>query len=505
MMRKLLQTGIVVLVGMIAGENAAVIFAVFVSVFAILVHQRYSPFKNDSMDDLCLCILVNQFIVQMVLMIAKLTDESGGFVVALGILLLQIMVLTYAMTHIIPAFRPVIVGLKANDGRRAWLCLCREIARHRKPNVSTGWLFEVAPAVVLVKGVDPAKFLEKFTNHVKACRKEVNPLITPEQIWGETIFIRLLNLRICRDYYKEFLARSELTTDGQRLCATGFTAFTVAVSAFYLAQTQEAGQVAERKRKDNIAALSASLLGGGTPTLQALLQLGLSPGQLGAPPHSRRAARLASLPRAARARSPEGIVAAAGSLGTRALLPGRSAAGRPRRAHVALRPRHPRVSRDARGGHQAECWTCGGLHFQRHCQQSGGTLSANQMNVLFDGTSLPDLEWTLDEAYASGDEQAYEDLLTLHSLEVVMPMSSDVAGGETLLLTATGEAEVDGGDGYSPEMWVIWLASGADEATYWQTLATYEQTYVTVMPDEDAPDDLHATYRPKLVSVGIKS
>eukprot|EP00854_Cymbomonas_tetramitiformis_P023605 gene23605-28591_t len=87
----------------------------------------------------------------------------------------------------------------------------------------------------------------------------------------------------------------------------------------------------------------------------------------------------------------------------------------------------------------------------------------------------------------------YEDLLTLHSLEVVMPMSSDMAGGETLLLAATGETEADGGDGYSPEEWVLWLASGADEAAYWRTLATYEETYDAVLPDEDAPADLHAT------------
>ncbi|KAK3277751.1 hypothetical protein CYMTET_14258, partial [Cymbomonas tetramitiformis] len=77
--RRLLQTGIVVLVGMIAGENAALVFAVLVSVFALLVHQRYSPFKDDSMDDLALCILLNQFIVQMMLVVFKLTDGASGF------------------------------------------------------------------------------------------------------------------------------------------------------------------------------------------------------------------------------------------------------------------------------------------------------------------------------------------------------------------------------------------------------------------------------------------
>ncbi|KAK3271519.1 hypothetical protein CYMTET_20138 [Cymbomonas tetramitiformis] len=109
--RRLLQTGIVVLVGMLAGENAALVFAMLVSVFALLLHQRYSPFKDDSMDDLALCILINQFVVQMMLVAFKLTDGASGFVVGLVIFLLQIMLLTYAMTLIIPAFRPVFVEL----------------------------------------------------------------------------------------------------------------------------------------------------------------------------------------------------------------------------------------------------------------------------------------------------------------------------------------------------------------------------------------------------------
>ncbi|KAK3236025.1 hypothetical protein CYMTET_53813 [Cymbomonas tetramitiformis] len=110
--RRLLQTGIVVLVGMIAGENAALVFAVLVSVFALLLHQRYSPFKNDSMDDLALCILLNQFIVQMMLVAFKLSDGASGFEVGLVIFLLQIVLLTYAMTLIVPAFRPTFVELK---------------------------------------------------------------------------------------------------------------------------------------------------------------------------------------------------------------------------------------------------------------------------------------------------------------------------------------------------------------------------------------------------------
>ncbi|KAK3248779.1 hypothetical protein CYMTET_41756 [Cymbomonas tetramitiformis] len=110
--RRLLQTGIVVLVRMIAGENAALVFAVLISVLALSLHQRYSPYKEDSMDDLALCILLNQFIVQMVLVGFKLSDGASGFAVGLAILLLQIVLLTYAMTLVVPIFLPAFVELK---------------------------------------------------------------------------------------------------------------------------------------------------------------------------------------------------------------------------------------------------------------------------------------------------------------------------------------------------------------------------------------------------------
>ncbi|KAK3270582.1 hypothetical protein CYMTET_21028 [Cymbomonas tetramitiformis] len=54
---------------------------------------------------------VNQFIVQMMLVVFKLTDGASGFVVGLVVFLLQIVLLTYAMTLIIPIFRPAFLGL----------------------------------------------------------------------------------------------------------------------------------------------------------------------------------------------------------------------------------------------------------------------------------------------------------------------------------------------------------------------------------------------------------
>ncbi|KAK3248358.1 hypothetical protein CYMTET_42174 [Cymbomonas tetramitiformis] len=110
--RRLLQTGIVVLVEMIAGENAALVFSVLVSVFFLLLHQRFNPFDSDSVDDLALCILVNQFMVQMMLVVFKLTDGANAFKVGICLVVLQIVLLTYAMTLIIPAFRPVFLELK---------------------------------------------------------------------------------------------------------------------------------------------------------------------------------------------------------------------------------------------------------------------------------------------------------------------------------------------------------------------------------------------------------
>ena len=101
-------------------------------------------------------------------------------------------------------------------------------------------------------------------------------------------------------------------------------------------------------------------------------------------------------------------------------------------------------------------------------------MSANQLNVLEDGTSVPDLLAALDEA-CDADEQQYEDLLVQYGLEVVDPLPADPAEGGSLLLAAPdGPAGGDGAEPFTHEEWVLWLASGADEQVYRDRLAVYE-------------------------------
>ncbi|KAK3246344.1 hypothetical protein CYMTET_44117 [Cymbomonas tetramitiformis] len=111
--RRMVQTGMVVPVGMLAGENISLIYALIVSMLAILLHQRYSPYKNNALDDLQLAILVNQFFVQSLLIMMQL-DDTDMLTFGIVIVLMQVVLLTYGMTLIVPAFRPTIIHLSAH-------------------------------------------------------------------------------------------------------------------------------------------------------------------------------------------------------------------------------------------------------------------------------------------------------------------------------------------------------------------------------------------------------
>ncbi|KAK3268964.1 hypothetical protein CYMTET_22564 [Cymbomonas tetramitiformis] len=112
--RRMLQTGVVVLVSMLAGEDVALVYSLIISFTAILVHQRYSPYKNDALDELQLFILLNQFVVQTAILLMKLEPEKDEML-GIFLLLIQGVLLTYSMTLIIPAFRPVINALTSKS------------------------------------------------------------------------------------------------------------------------------------------------------------------------------------------------------------------------------------------------------------------------------------------------------------------------------------------------------------------------------------------------------
>ncbi|KAK3279324.1 hypothetical protein CYMTET_12783 [Cymbomonas tetramitiformis] len=109
-MRRMMQTGLVVVMTMLCGEDAALVYATCVAVVALLLHERYSPYKNDALDKLQSVILLNQFLVQILLVLIKLEERLINSI-GLCIVVLQCLLLTYSMTLIIPAFRPAITAL----------------------------------------------------------------------------------------------------------------------------------------------------------------------------------------------------------------------------------------------------------------------------------------------------------------------------------------------------------------------------------------------------------
>ncbi|KAK3237484.1 hypothetical protein CYMTET_52444, partial [Cymbomonas tetramitiformis] len=113
--RRVLQTGVVVLFSMVAGNYAALLYALIFSGIAILIHQRYSPYKHDALDNLQLFILMNQFMAQASLLLNPLNLQSSAFGIALVVA--QVMLVLYASTLIYPAIKPVIDRLL--DKKRA--------------------------------------------------------------------------------------------------------------------------------------------------------------------------------------------------------------------------------------------------------------------------------------------------------------------------------------------------------------------------------------------------
>ncbi|KAK3259308.1 hypothetical protein CYMTET_31689 [Cymbomonas tetramitiformis] len=112
--RRVMQTGAVMVVEMLSTrrENASLPFAVIVSVIALLLHVHCSPYNYDSLDQLQLIILVNQFIVQFALLVLHMqhSDEERDLA---GIILvtLQVMLMTYGMRFMIVVGRMVLINL----------------------------------------------------------------------------------------------------------------------------------------------------------------------------------------------------------------------------------------------------------------------------------------------------------------------------------------------------------------------------------------------------------
>ncbi|KAK3238004.1 hypothetical protein CYMTET_51955 [Cymbomonas tetramitiformis] len=109
-LRRMLQTGMVVVVNMLLGDYMALTYGLTISAFSIVLHQRYCPYKHVALDDLQMTILVNQFGIQMMLLMMVLEPESKQLIGLVG-LVMQVITLSVSMTLFFPAFRPLFKDL----------------------------------------------------------------------------------------------------------------------------------------------------------------------------------------------------------------------------------------------------------------------------------------------------------------------------------------------------------------------------------------------------------
>ncbi|KAK3276965.1 hypothetical protein CYMTET_14998, partial [Cymbomonas tetramitiformis] len=114
--RRIAQTGMVLIVGLLAGEVVALAFASLVAFGAILLHMRHGPYAEDTLDKLQLMILINQHMTQFLLaflyMDGSNSDVIGGFM-----LTMQLAVGSYVIFLVRPIAIPIINTLRGRTMR----------------------------------------------------------------------------------------------------------------------------------------------------------------------------------------------------------------------------------------------------------------------------------------------------------------------------------------------------------------------------------------------------
>ncbi|KAK3259689.1 hypothetical protein CYMTET_31325, partial [Cymbomonas tetramitiformis] len=109
--RRLLQTGMVVVVEMLlASEDGAIIYSILVSVAALNFHSHFSPYTSDTIDRLQFCVLLNQFCLQM-MVISVLLSQDSGTIIGVVMLIVQMMVVSFSLYLMFPAYKGVFYQL----------------------------------------------------------------------------------------------------------------------------------------------------------------------------------------------------------------------------------------------------------------------------------------------------------------------------------------------------------------------------------------------------------
>ncbi|KAK3245045.1 hypothetical protein CYMTET_45370, partial [Cymbomonas tetramitiformis] len=160
MVRRLMQTGIVVAVALVMGEAGALTWAVGIAAFALWVHERTAPFKDKSMDKLQGYVLLNQFVLAIgilsMLAIEASTSNWVGSPAIIGytLLLFNIGIICYSLlvmqTAMAPAFRYL-----ANRTKETLIAVVEYLQGKRAPDESEKQKLEKGKASLISWDINP--------------------------------------------------------------------------------------------------------------------------------------------------------------------------------------------------------------------------------------------------------------------------------------------------------------------------------------------------------------
>ncbi|KAK3268180.1 hypothetical protein CYMTET_23300, partial [Cymbomonas tetramitiformis] len=134
--RRVAITGLVVVMSVQAGQSMSLIYGVLVSALALVVHQRYSPYINDALDDLQTNILINQLVIQVMLVMVQLHEyeDDEELIIGISLVLLQIALLMYTMSIIIHVWRVVMRPVFSDSPIPTWFADFRDRLARRDPS-----------------------------------------------------------------------------------------------------------------------------------------------------------------------------------------------------------------------------------------------------------------------------------------------------------------------------------------------------------------------------------
>ncbi|KAK3269230.1 hypothetical protein CYMTET_22319 [Cymbomonas tetramitiformis] len=108
--RRVLQTGMVVIIGMLCGEAWMIVYGCVVSIVFLSLHLAYSPYSNLSLDKLQTVVLANQFIIQFGIILVSMECADVN-TIGIAFLTIQGVAITYVIFLMRETYVPSIIAL----------------------------------------------------------------------------------------------------------------------------------------------------------------------------------------------------------------------------------------------------------------------------------------------------------------------------------------------------------------------------------------------------------